>query len=146
MEIEIKIDSGRTEPKVVVHTAEVNTEVTALLERIQPPTTSTLVGFEGEVATILEPSTLIRLYAEHQKVYAETPAATCLVRLRLYEAEALLDARNFVRISHSEIINLRWVESMDLSFTGTICIRLKNGKTAFVSRRYVPKIKTKLGL
>ena len=146
MEIEVKLDDAYAVPKVVVYTAEMSSEVTALLDRLKPPAANTLLGFEGEVATILEPASIIRLYAEKQKVYADTGSATHTVRLRLYEAEALLDTRNFVRISNSEIINLGQVESMDMSFTGTICIRLKNGVTAYVSRRFVPKIKSKLGL
>ena len=52
----------------------------------------------------------------------------------------------FVRISHSEIVNLRRVKRLDLSLSGTICMELSNGTTAFVSRRYVAKIKEILGI
>ena len=51
-----------------------------------------------------------------------------------------------VRISKSEIINLRFVKRLDLSITGTIGIQLKTGETAYVSRRYVNRIKSILGL
>lgn len=37
-------------------------------------------------------------------------------------------------------------EQTDLSFTGTICVRLSNGMTTYVSRRYVPKLKKILGI
>ena len=95
---------------------------------------------------ILEQDKIVRLFAFSGKVYAVTEKGDYLVRLRLYELEERLDKRSFVRISNSEIINLRKVTSFDLSFTGTICISLSNGETAYVSRRYVAKLKQVLGI
>ena len=63
-----------------------------------------------------------------------------------YELEQLLDEKTFVRISKSEIINLHFVRRLDLGITGTIGMQLKNGETAYVSRRYVNHIKSILGL
>ena len=57
-----------------------------------------------------------------------------------------LDNSKFVRISNSEIVNLKKVKSLDLSFVGTICMELSNGTVSYVSRRYVSKIKKVLGL
>ncbi len=69
-----------------------------------------------------------------------------LLRMRLYEAEERLDQTRFVRISNSEIINLKMAKRFDLSFSGTICVNLAGGQTAYVSRRYVAKIKRLLGI
>lgn len=68
------------------------------------------------------------------------------LRLRLYELEERLSPMRFVRISNSEIINLYLVKRLDLSLSGTICMELAGGATAFVSRRYVSKIKDILGI
>lgn len=68
------------------------------------------------------------------------------MRQRLYELEERLDKGSFVRISNSEIINMKKVKGFDLSFTGTICVSLSNGTTTYVSRRYVAKIKQVLGI
>ncbi|HOQ15958.1 MAG TPA: LytTR family DNA-binding domain-containing protein, partial [Defluviitaleaceae bacterium] len=67
-------------------------------------------------------------------------------RLKLYEIEERLDKNYFVRISNSEIINLRKVKSFDLSFTGTICVKLSNDTVTYVSRRRVGKVKKILGI
>ena len=64
----------------------------------------------------------------------------------LYEAEERFRGSSFVRISNSEMINLKTVRSFDLSLAGTICVSLKNGETAYVSRRYVSRIKEALGM
>ena len=47
---------------------------------------------------------------------------------------------------NTEIINLRKIEEIDMSFTGTICVSLTNGAVTYVSRRYIAKIKQLLGL
>ena len=51
-----------------------------------------------------------------------------------------------MRISNAEIIQLKKVEHFDLSITGTILVRLSDGSTTYVSRRYVGRIKQMLGV
>lgn len=52
----------------------------------------------------------------------------------------------FVRVSNSEIINLKKIKNFDLSLAGTICVKFLDGSTTYVSRRYVTKIKEILGI
>lgn len=146
MDIEVKLDSRYSEPKVVIYTAEMNSAVGILLEKLGSAAINNIVGFQDDMAAILEQSDIMRIFAEGGKVYAETQTSRYTLRLRLYEVENVLDKRHFVRISNAEIVNLRMVDSLDLSFTGTICVKLKNGNVSYASRRYVPKIKTILGL
>ena len=89
---------------------------------------------------------MIRIYAGSGKVFAVTEKGEYTVRFRLYEIEKRLNHNQFVRISNSEIINLKKVNNFDLSFTGTIRVELTNGTAAYVSRRYVSKIKKILGI
>ena len=49
-----------------------------------------------------------------------------------------------MRISNGEIINLDRVTAVDLSFSGTIRMTLEGTVYAYVSRRYVKKIKETL--
>ena len=89
---------------------------------------------------------MIRIYLNSGKVVAVTDKGEYILRLRLYEIEKLLLTDQFIRISNSEIINLKKVNNFDLSFTGTICVKLSNGVTTYVSRRYVPKLRKILGI
>ncbi len=89
---------------------------------------------------------MIRIYLNSGKVVAVTDKGEYILRLRLYEIENLLLTDQFIRISNSGIINLKKVNNFDLSFTGTICVKLSNGITTYVSRRYVPKLKKILGI
>ena len=146
MKIEIKIDEGCKEPKIVILTDRVTEEINEIVKRLSGEQTRMLAGFKDGQATVLEPERIYRVYASNGKVYAEAEGGTYLLRLRLYEAEERLSDRSFVRISGGEVINLNKVRGFDLSFMGTICVSLSNGTVTYVSRRYVSKIKQLLGL
>lgn len=44
------------------------------------------------------------------------------IRYRLYELEEVLDKKQFLRISNSEIVNVKKIRDIDLSITGRICM------------------------
>lgn len=146
MQVEIKIDRSCTEPKVLILTNSITEEIRNLAQKLSENFPQILFGNREEKIEVLEPSALIRIYAGAGKVFAVTDGGEYTLRHRLYEIEERLDPYRFVRISHSEIINLNQVKSFDLNFTGTICVRLSNETTTYVSRRYVPKIKKLLGM
>lgn len=146
MQIEVKIDSGATEPKVVIFTDKMTDEISELVKRLSVETPEIIAGFRNSEVILLEQTQIIRIYATDSKVYAVTEEGEFQLRLRLYELEARLDKKLFVRISHSEIINLKKVKGFDISFAGTICVSLSGGTTTYVSRRYVSKIKQVLGI
>ncbi len=146
MQLEVKIDSSCIEPKVIILTASVTEEVNAILNRLSNQTPQIISGSKDNKIEVIEESDLIRIYASSGKVFAVTQKGEYTLRLRLYEIEERLPTHQFVRISNSEIINLKNVNNFDLSLTGTICVKLTNGTITFVSRRYVPKLKKILGI
>ncbi|MBQ9901619.1 MAG: LytTR family transcriptional regulator DNA-binding domain-containing protein [Clostridia bacterium] len=149
MKVEIRLDSAYTEPLAVIHTAEITDEVSEAVKKLKETKESgseIITGFNEEQAEIISPDEIYRVYAENQKVLAVTDKGTYRLRMRLYQAEERLAGRKFARISNSEIINLSKTANFDLSFAGTIQVRMKNGDTTFVSRRYVSEIKKILGI
>ena len=146
MKIEVKVDAECQEPMVVVYTDKVTDEVQSIVRRLSQDAPQVIVGFQEEDAVLLTEEEVQRVYAEGGKVFAETADGRFSLRLRLYELEERLDAKKFVRISNAEIVNLSWIRGFDLSFAGTICVRMKSGAKTYVSRRYVAKIKQVLGL
>lgn len=146
MQVEIKIDSSYEEPKVIVLTASMTDEISAVVKKLSEDVPQVISGVRNDKVEVIEPQTIIRIYAASGKVFAVTEKGEYSLRLRLYELEERLDGSRFVRISNSEIINLQKVNCFDLSFTGTICVKLSGGATTYVSRRYVSKIKKILGI
>lgn len=102
--------------------------------------------WRGERALPVRQEEFLRFFADGKGVSAQTAEQTYPVRLRLYELEERLDTTRFVRISNSEIINLDRVTAIDLSLAGTIRMTLEGAVHAYVSRRYVKKIKDTLNL
>jgi len=146
MRIEIKIDETCAEPKVLILTDRITDEVNDLFRKLSETQPQAIAGFRGDQCAILEPDAVIRFYGANQKVYAQTKEGEYTVRMRLYELAERLEPRAFVRISNSEIINMKKVVNLDLRLTGTIVVRLIDGETSYVSRRYVTKIKRYLGI
>ena len=124
MQIEIQIDEHCTEPKIIIVTNKMTDEMNGIIKRLAGEQTQMIAGFQDDQVTILEPNQIYRFFASNGKVYAETELRKYVIRLRLYEVEQRLAGNSFVRISNSEIINLRKVKGYDLSFTGTICVSL----------------------
>lgn len=146
MQIEIKMDENYREPKIIIMTDKMTDEVNDIVKKLSVEQPQLIAGFKDDSVQVLDPSSIYRVYAQSGKVFAETSKGNYLLRLRLYEAEERLEKLSFVRISNSDIINLKKVKSFDLSFAGTICITLSNGTVTYVSRRTVSKIKKLLGI
>ena len=140
------VDPAETGIRVEVRAPAMTTEVEALLERLSREGPETLPGFRDGTAVLLAPPDILRFYGEDKAVLAQTADGVYTVRQRLYELEGKLDRHTFVRISHSEIVNLRKITAMDLAITGTIRITLAEETVCYVSRRYVKKIKEALEL
>lgn len=146
MQIELKTDASCSEPKIIILTASITEEVNQIMKRLAEDVSPIITGSRDNRIEILEQAEIIRIYSGNGKVFAETDNGEYILRMRLYEIEQRLNTDRFVRISNSEIINIRKVKNFDCSFTGTICVRLLNGTSTYVSRRYVSKIKKILGL
>ena len=135
MQIEIKLDDAYTEPKIVIVTDSMTEEIDDLIKKITNDVPKVISGHKNDKVEILDPEDLIRIYTNAGKTFAVTTKGEYTLRMRLYEAEKRLYSQSFVRISNSEIIHLKKVNSFDLSITGTICVKLSDGATTYVSRR-----------
>lgn len=146
MEVELKIEPGREEPKLVILAGEETQQLRSLARELAGLALDPVCVWKGETALRLPQERFLRFYTDGKGVSAQTAEETYAVRLRLYELEERLDRRRFARISNSEIVNLDQVTALDLSLAGTIRMTLGGTAAAYVSRRYVKKIKETLDL
>ena len=146
MRIEFRRDQTRTEPRVVIEAAEETAEVRRIMALLASGEGVVLNGWSEAGVERIPEDRLVRIYGERQRVYCETMSGRFLLRERLYELEARLDSRLFVRISNSEIVNSRHILRLDASLTGTICLHMRGGAKAYASRRYVPGLRKHFGL
>lgn len=146
MKIKVDIDKGCKVLEVLIRNNEMNQQVNDIIKKLSENAPEVIAGIKDDKVKILNDSEIIRIYAQSSRVYAITKTDEYLLKLRLYELEERLSQSKFVRISHSEIINLNEVLNFDLSFTGTIQVKLSDSSMTYVSRRYVSKIKKTLGI
>lgn len=144
MDVKVCIDPAAGGLTVTITAPALTDEVKALAAQLEGG--GGLTGWRGETAFPLREEDLLRCYGEDKGVKAQTAGGVYDLRERLYELEGKLDRHTFVRISHSEIVNLKKVAALDLSLTGTIRMTLAGGTVCYVSRRYVKKIKEALDL
>lgn len=68
------------------------------------------------------------------------------VKQRLYELESILSDKDFIRISKSQIININKVKSLRPEINRTILATMCNEEQLFISRKYVPAIRSLLSI
>ena len=149
MKVGINIDRSVEEVEVLITAQEQSRTVNALYEHVvefDKKSLETLTAYRDDIAKIVNVTDVFRIYMGNQKVYIQTHQGEYAIRYRLYELEAALDKKQFLRISNSEIINVKKIRDIDLSLIGRICIRFEDNTQTYVSRRYIPKIKKSLGI
>jgi DNA-binding LytR/AlgR family response regulator len=144
--IHVEIDENLKEPEIIIRTDKMTEQVRDIMDKLSAADNNTLVGYQDDIVQILEMSEIISIYSAVKKVFAKTNEGEYVLRVRLYELEQQLDPTKFIRISNTEIVNLKAVKKLDFSFTGTIVMTFADGSTSYVSRRYVAKIKRALGM
>ncbi len=144
MKVELNIDEKFKEILVTISTDKINDEVQELVNYIEYKE-DYLVGIADNQVCVLDISDIIRVFVEDRKVFVVTTKGKFVVRKKLYEMNNLL-TKDFVKISQSEIANIKFIKNLDLSIRGTIVIVYKNSDISYVSRRLLKDFKTKLGL
>ena len=144
MKVELNIDEKFKEILVTISTDKINDEVQELVNYIEYKE-DYLVGIADDQVCVLDISDIIRGCVEDRKVFVVTTKGKFIVRKKLYEMNNLL-TKDFVKISQSEIANIKFIKNLDLSIRGTIVIVYKNSDISYVSRRLLKDFKTKLGL
>jgi DNA-binding LytR/AlgR family response regulator len=90
MDVEISIEKERMKPKVVIHTNEVTSEINELVKRLSEYSEPVLIGYQDDEAMLLNLEDIYRIFAQGQKVVAETQKETVYLKFRLYELEERL--------------------------------------------------------
>lgn len=144
MKLELNIDEKVKETLVVVNANKVDKEVQNLINYIEY-SSDYLIGIVEDKASIIDIDEIIRVYIEDRKTFVVTAKDTYVVKKKLYEVESMV-TRNFIKISQSEIANIRFIKNLDFSNTGTIVIKYKNSDISYVSRRMIKEFKLKLGI
>lgn len=146
MKVELEINKKYIEPEIHICNNKEDDTTRRLRQTVLEAVDGNVIAYDGDNSIFVSYSDIVRIFSSNKSVYVSTDAGEYRIKERLYEMEEKLDGTKYVRISNSEIINIRKLLKLDASLTGTIKMYLKNGQETYVSRRYVSKIKRALGI
>ena len=145
MKVRIQVDPAISEESAEFHVREITDEVSRFAEIIEKSNSVITGADEFERTIIINPSDIVAVHAEKKwcRILTETADYSC--RKRLYELEQDLGPE-FMRISKSILVCIRKIDSVEAVFNGMLLLHMKNGSKEYVSRTYLPNMKSYLGI
>ena len=145
MRIKTLVHKDYTEMEIHVCHNEKSERMLEVAKQIDNLVNLTITGTDEKGARIMQVDDIIRFYTCEQKVLAQDRDGVASIPFKLYELEEKLDDKRFVRISKSEIVNLKKIKRLDMSVSGTIKVIFCDEGWTYTSRRNVTRLKNALG-
>lgn len=144
MKVEVKIDKTIKEPYVLIYTNQMNEHIKNIVNIIDDKPMA-IAATLNEKTFILKPENIFLIQVNEGMLDIYDINKTYRLNERLYEIKKRLNAE-FIQISKGSIINMRYVESVEASFSGSLKVHLKNGLSDYISRSYTKTFKAYLGI
>lgn len=147
MRVDMNISDNIKEPFAVIHAGELTPEIAELAREISQfgNGKGVIIGSLDERMVVIDPEHIVLIRVESEKVYIVTDENTYRIGKRMYELLEIL-GKDFMQVSKSAAINLKYLESVEPSFNGVMLLHMKNGEKEYISRKFVPQLKKYLGL
>lgn len=144
MKFEVKIDKEVKEPYAVIHTNSITEEVQKLISALEVKETI-ITAYDNDRIIVLQPSDVYLARIEQTEVILYCKNKKYSSKKRLYEIGEQLGSE-FMQISKSTFINLKQIDCVEPFFNGTMNLKLKNGCSEYISRKYLKEFKKYLGI
>ena len=142
MEIKIFIDKSKAE-EVLIYAHE-RSNLIEEIERIVYENNLEITGYIDNEAKKLNLFDVNCFISENNKIFALTDEKL-QIKLRLYQIEDKLN-EDFIKINQSCIANIRQIEKVQATFSGSLQVVFKNGYKDYISRRNLKSVKERLGV
>ena len=130
--------------EITVRAAEKNERVEKLLSKLAESSGQLISGQILSEKYDIDTSDIILVMRDGRYVTAKTVRGDYIIKDALTRVEESLNPTWFVRISQSEIINLKYLKNWDFVGGGIIQIKMENGIITHSSRRYATQIRDML--
>lgn len=145
MKISININPALTDTEIVVNCSSLTDETQNIIAALRMADNKLTVIKDGETH-ILDISKIAYIESVDRKTFVYTENDCYESKLKLYEIEGKLCDANFLRISKSCIVRLKYIRSLKAEFDRRIRITLENGEQLIASRQYADELKKRLGV
>lgn len=145
MKISININPELTDTEIVVNCSSLTDETQNIIAALRMADNKLTVIKDGETH-ILDISKIAYIESVDRKTFVYTENDCYESKLKLYEIDGRLCNANFLRISKSCIVRLKYIRSLKAEFDRRIRITLENGEQLIASRQYADELKKRLGV
>ncbi|MBP5292563.1 MAG: LytTR family transcriptional regulator [Clostridia bacterium] len=134
-------DDSANDVEIIIRAKEQNEEVERILKLLGNDTNDNIICDVLSSEKLVDVKDIIIISKDGRYLSIKTINGEFVLNEPLYKIEEKLDKSWFVKISQSEIVNLRYVKKWNLYSGGIIKIELQNGIQSYTSRRYATQIK-----
>lgn len=134
-------DDTIEQTEVIIRTKNLDDEVGRIIASLGAEPQKALLCETLSSSSMIDMKDIVLISKNGRHLSVKTLNGEFIISDPLYKIEEKLDPIWFVRISQSEIVNLKHVKGWNLSRSGTIRIEMVNGIESFTSRRYARTIR-----
>lgn len=145
MRIEIDVDEKYSDLTVEIKTPQLTPEIERIISLMRMINMQIAVK-KGDEIVLLDTDEILYIEALERNTYVYTKKDFYEINMRLYEIEQLLIEQGFIRVSKTDIVNLKNIQSLRADINRKIRVTLVNGEQIIVSRNYADELKKRLGV
>ena len=145
MKVEIDIDDKYQDTVVKITSPKLTPEVEKMVSLLRMMDSQIPVK-KADETYILDTEKILYIEAVERNTFVYTEEEVYESNLKLYEFEARLSERDFIRISKQGLLNLKKVKSLKADINRRIRVTLVNDEQIVVSRMYSDELRIRLGV
>lgn len=134
-------DDTAERTEVIIRAKAQDEEVERIIEALGMDTQTSIVCETLSSSRLIDKNDIVIISKDGRYLSVKTTNGEYVVNEPLYKMEEKLDPVWFIKISQSEIVNLKYVKGWDFSKSGIITIEMVNGIKSYTSRRYAKQIR-----
>ena len=134
-------DDTAERTEVIIRAKAQDEEVERIIEALGTDAQTSIVCETLSSSRLIDKNDIVIISKDGRYLSVKTTNGEYVVNEPLYKMEGKLDPVWFIKISQSEIVNLRYVKGWDFSKSGIITIEMINGIRSYTSRRYAMQIR-----
>jgi DNA-binding LytR/AlgR family response regulator len=143
MKITINADERYSETEIIVNCNRVSDDIDKLLAAIRLLDMK-LTGRKDGRQFILEAADVVYIDSIDKHTFLYTTNSVYESSFKLYELEAKLADRDFLRANKNSLFNIKYIHSIEPDFDRRLILSMTGGSKLIVSRQYATAVKEKL--
>lgn len=147
MKIELILDHSLPDNVVKIYSkdAQLGARILSYIDHFTTDLENLVIGSEDGVIIIkIMDIVSATIYDKSLTIYTKEDEIKTSKTLSALMKE--LDSKTFLQVSKSEMLNIHMIKRVEPSFSGNLVARMIYGDKVIISRRYVSKLKERLGI